>query len=54
MSTIQDIIVTYLGTYDFNVRWDIPYIVSACLLILGLWFVFKVILLVIHGMLGGK
>ena len=54
MNTIQDIIVTYLGSYNFDVRWDIPYIVAAALLVLGVWFAFKVVLLIIHGLMGGK
>lgn len=53
MTTITDLIVTYLGTYDYTVRLDIPYIVSACLLILGVWFAFKCVLAVIY-LLGGK
>jgi hypothetical protein len=53
MSTITDLIATYLGTYDFSVRWDIPYIVAAGLLLLGVWFAFKVVLAIIY-LLGGK
>ena len=52
--TLTDIIATYLGTYDFTVKWDVPYIVAAAALCLGLWFVFKVLLLIIHGLMGGK
>ena len=54
MTTIQDLIATYLGSYDFTVDWDVPYIVAACCLLLGLWFTFKVILALIHSLTGGK
>lgn len=53
MTTITDLLANFLGTYDFSVRWDIPYIFAGCLLLLGTWFCFKVILALIY-FLGGK
>ena len=55
MNTIVDYISTFLGQYQgTNTGYDIPYIVAAACLLLGLGFVFKVILILIHGLMGGK
>ena len=32
MSTITDLLIPFLGTYDTSVTWDVPYITSAILL----------------------
>ena len=55
MSTIVDYIATFRGEYQGTYTgYDIPYIVAAVCLVLGVWFVFKVILILIHGLMGGK
>lgn len=54
MNTIPDFVASILGQYDFTVNWDIPYITSAVLLVLGVWFSFKVILVLMHMIGGGK
>lgn len=51
--TITDFLSAYLGTYDYTVRWDVPYIVAAVLLVLGVYFAFKFVLAVMY-MIGGK
>ena len=53
-STIIDLLATFLGTYDTSVTWDVPYITAAVLLCIGCWFSFKVILILIHKLAGGK
>lgn len=54
MSTITDLLVPFLGTYDTTVTWDVPYITGAVLLCMGCWFAFKVVLVIIHHLAGGK
>lgn len=54
MNTIPDFVQSFIGTYDFSVKCDVPYITSAVLLVLGVWFSFKVILVIIHEIAGGK
>lgn len=52
-TTITDLIATFLGSYDFSVKVDVPYIVAAVLLVVGVCFAFKVVLAIMY-MIGGK
>lgn len=52
--TIPDFLLTILGTYDTSVTWDVPYITGAVLLCIGVWFAFKVVLVIMHLIGGGK
>lgn len=52
MSTLTDLLIPILGTYDTSIKVDVPYIVAAVLLVIGAWFAFKVVLTIMH-ILGG-
>lgn len=55
MTTLVDSIASILGSYNgTNTGYDIPYIIAGACLILGLWFCFKVVLLILHALTGGK